>query len=435
MSRRDFLTGTAAAAAFMIVPRSVLGGSGSTPPSDRLNIAAIGFGGMGRNNIASLTSENIVALCDVDDGYAAEVFETYPDAERYRDFRRLLENEKGVDAVVIATPDHTHAVIAMMAIQLGKHVFCQKPLTHTVYEARKLAEAAHEAGIASQMGNQGHAGEGNRLICEWIWDGAIGPVREVHTWTNRPIWPQGIPRPKESPPTPATIDWDLWLGPAPFRPYHPAYAPFKWRGWGDFGTGALGDMGCHIIDSPFWALKLSHPTGVEASSTPLNEETYPHAAVVRYSFPARDEKPPVKLTWYSGGLLPPRPEELEEGRRMGDSGGGVIFVGDRGKLMCGTYGLNPRLIPETKMQEYTLPPKTIPRVQGIHEEWIEACKGGKEASSNFSISGPLTEMVLLGNIAIKTGQKLQWDGEKMEIMNVPDANELVHREYRDGWTL
>lgn len=436
MSRRDFLVSTAAATAFMIVPRHVLGGSGYTAPSDKLNIAGIGVGGMGRNNIADLaTTENIVALCDVDDNYAAETFKLYPNAKKYSDFRRMLENEKDIDAVMVATPDHTHAVISMTAIQMGKHVFCQKPLTYTVYESRRLTEAAIEAGVATQMGNQGHAGEGNRLICEWIWDGAIGPVREVYTWTNRPIWPQGIKRPKEMPPKPSALDWDLWLGPAPSRPFHPAYAPFRWRGWWDFGTGALGDMGCHIIDSSFWALKLGHPISVEASSTNVNSETYPHAAIVRYMFPARDEMPPVQMTWYSGGLLPPRPAELERDRRIGDSGGGVIFVGDKGTLMCGTYGDNPRLIPETKMQDYTRSPKTIPRVAGIHEDWIEACKGGEPACSNFLVSGPLSEVVLLGNIALRMGKKLYWDGENMKFTNAPEADEFVHRPYREGWNL
>lgn len=435
MSRREFLIGGAAAAAFMIVPRHVLGGVGYTAPSDKVNIAGIGIGGMGKNNIAGLaTTENIVALCDVDDDYAATVLMLYPNARKYRDYRKMLETEKGIDAVVVATPDHTHAVISMAAIQLGKHVFCQKPLTYTVREARMLTEAAREAGVATQMGNQGHAGEGNRLICEWIWDGAIGPVRKVYAWTNRPIWPQGIQRPREEPPQPSSMDWDLWLGPAPQRPYHPAYAPFKWRGWWDFGTGALGDMGCHILDSPFWALKLGHPLSVEASSTPTNGESYPLATIVRYKFPAREDMPPVELFWYSGGLMPPRPEELEEGRRLGDWDGGVIFEGDKGKLMCGTYGKNPRLIPETKMQEYTLPPETIPRVAGIHEDWIAACKTGEPASSNFNVSGPLTEMVLLGNIAIRVGRRLLWDGENMVITNVPEANEFVHRECREGWS-
>jgi len=437
MSRRDFIIGSfATTTSFMIVPRHVLGGIGYTPPSDQLNVASIGVGGMGRNNTAALAvTENIGALCDVDDNYAARTFKQYPKAKKYRDFRKLLENEKDIDAVVVATPDHTHAVISKMAIQLGKHLFCQKPLTYSVYEARQLTLAAQKAGIATQMGNQGHAGEGNRLICEWIWDGAIGPVHEVHTWTNRPIWPQGIKRPKESPPGPSSIDWDLWLGPAPYRPYHSSYAPFTWRGWWDFGTGALGDMSCHIVDTPVWALKLGHPISIEASSSPVNGETYPLAAIIRYHFPPRENMPAVKMNWYSGGLMPPHPEDMEEGRRMGDGDGGVLFIGEKGKLMCGTYGLNPRLIPESKMQEYTRPPKTIPRVEGIHEDWVEACKGGRPACSNFNISGPLSEIVLLGNIALRTGKKLTWDGDNMTFTNAPEADEYIHRTYRDGWIL
>ncbi|GAH75238.1 unnamed protein product, partial [marine sediment metagenome] len=262
-------------------------------------------------------------------------------------------------------------VIAMMAMKLGKHVYVQKPLTLTVYEARQLTEAARKYKVTTQMGNQGHSGEGARLMCEWIWDGAIGDVREVHAWTNRPIWPQGIDRPKETPPVPRTLNWDLWLGPAPYWPYHPAYAPFKWRGWWDFGCGALGDMACHVIDPVFWALKLGYPTSVEARSTEVNTETAPLASIVYYKFPARGNMPPVNLTWYDGGLVPRRPEELEEGRRMGNGNSGVIFVGDKGKLMCNEYGDSPRLLPETRMQEYQRPPKTIPRIDGSHEQdWI-----------------------------------------------------------------
>ena len=267
MSRRDFIGGAAAVAAFTIVPRHVLGGPGHTPPSEKLNIAGIGVGGKGAGDIGAVESENIVALCDVDEKQAGKTFEKYPGAKTYRDFRKMLEKEKNIDAVVVATPDHVHAPASMMAIKMGKHVYCEKPLTHSIYEARMLTEAARKHKVATQMGNQGHSGEGTRLICEWIWGGAIGEVREVHTWTNRPIWPQGIDRPEETPPVPPTLAWDLWLGPAPDRPYHPAYMPFKWRGWWDFGTGALGDMACHIIDPVFWALKLGYPKSVEAVST------------------------------------------------------------------------------------------------------------------------------------------------------------------------
>ena len=451
ITRRDFMGGIAAVAAFTIVPRYVLGGNGITPPSEKLNIAGIGVGGMGGNNLGKCANENIVALCDVDDKYAAKTFNKYPNAKKYRDFRRMLDKQKDIDAVIIATPDHTHAVIAVMAMQMGKHVYCQKPLTYSVYEARKLTETACKYKVITQMGNQGHSGEGIRLIKEWIEDGAIGQVHEVNCWTNRPVWPTGgeRDRPKDTPPVPSTLDWDLWLGPAPFRPYHPAYLPNIWRAWCDFGTGSLGDMGCHIMDPPFWALKLGYPTSVEASSsaywhgmwkkTEAKNEMFPRANIVRYKFPARDRMPPVTMTWHDGGLMPPRPEELEDGRKMGDSDGGVLFIGDKGKLMCGCYGSNPRLIPETAMKAYERPPKTIARIpegtSGHEKDWIQACKGGEPASSNFDYAGPLTETVLLGNLAIRTGGKLNWDGLNMKVTNVPEANEYVHRHYRQGWTL
>ncbi len=437
ITRRKFIGSAAGTiAAFTIVPRHVLGGPGNTPPSEKLNIAAIGAGGRGRSVIDGCAGENIVALCDVDDERGAQSFNKYPKARRYGDFRKMLDKEKNIDAVIVATPDHTHAVAAMQAMRMGKHIYCEKPMTRTIYEARKLTEAARKYKVVTQMGNQGHSGEGVRLMCEWIWDGAIGPIREVHAWTNRPIWPQGIDRPKETPPMPSTLDWDLWLGPSPDRPYHPCYVPFNWRGWWDFGAGALGDMACHILDPVYAALKLGYPISVEASSTKMNSETYPVASLIHYYFPARGQMPPVKLIWYDGGLMPPRPEDLEPGRRMGDKNGGVLFVGDKGKIMCGCYGKGPRIIPETKMQAYKRPPKTIPRITGSHEQnWIDACKGGDPACSNFDYAGPFTEIVLLGNLAIRVGEKLQWDGPNMKVTNVPQANEYVHTQYREGWTL
>ncbi|MCK4764643.1 MAG: Gfo/Idh/MocA family oxidoreductase [Candidatus Aminicenantes bacterium] len=406
-----------------------------TSPNDRLNIAGIGIGGMGGSNLKACESENIVALCDVDSKYAAKTFARYPQAKRYTDFRVMLEKQDDIDAVIVATPDHTHAVIAMAAMQLGKHVYVQKPLTRTVYEARKLTETARKYKVATQMGNQGRSGEGIRLITEWIADGAIGDVHEVQTWTNRPIWPQGLKRPKKTPRIPKYLDWDLFLGPAPDRPYHPAYHPWNWRAWWDFGTGALGDMACHIVDPVFMALNLGYPTAVEASATPVNNESAPHASIVRYTFPARGSMPPVKLTWWDGGLMPPRPKELEPGRRMGDAGGGVIFIGSKGKLMCGCYARNPRLIPETKMKAYKRPEKTIPRVKVKHEmDWVLACKGERPACSNFDYSGPLTETVVMGNLAIRSGKPIEWDGEKMKVTNnVPEADALVNPPYRKGW--
>ncbi len=441
ISRRDFM-GAAAVTAFTIVPRSVLGGARHVPPSEKVNIAGIGVGGQGGSDIRSLSSQNIVALCDVDWGHAAGTFRRYPNAKKYKDFRIMLDEEdKNIDAVIVATPDHVHAVASMAAIKRGKHVYCEKPLTHSVYEARVLAKAAREAGVATQMGNQGQASEGTRLMCEYIWAGAIGPVREVHVWTDRPLngindvyWPQGVGRPKDTPPVPEKLDWDLWLGPAPERPYHPAYAPFKWRGWWDFGTGALGDIGCHSID-PIWrALKLKCPVSVEASCTLVNNETYPVASMVTYHFDAREDMPPVKLTWYDGGLRPPRPDELKEGQQFGTNG--TLFVGDKGKMFGYT------IIPESLRKEFGIPPKVLTRSPGHHQEWIDACKGGKPAGSNFDHAGPLAEAVLLGNVALRpeikeklTNKSLLWDGPGFKFTNMPEANKYLHREYREGWSL
>jgi predicted dehydrogenase len=440
ISRRDFIGRTAlAVGAFSIVPRHVLGGNGYTPPSDKLNIACVGAGGKGQSDIMAVSTENLVAFCDVDEERASETYMAFPKVKRYRDFRKMLdENHKQIDAVTVSTPDHNHAVIAMTAIRMKKHVFVQKPLTHTVFEARELAEAARQEKVVTQMGNQGHAGEGARLINEWIWDGAIGDVHEVHAWTNRPIWPQNIQKPDTIPSVPPTLDWNLWLGPAPWRAYHPAYVPFSWRGWWDFGTGAIGDMGAHIIDHPFWALDLGYPDTIQATSTEYNDQTYPLAEILTYKFPARGEKPPVTLKWFDGGLMPPRPESLEPGRRMGEQGGGVVFYGSKGELMCSVYGANPRLIPESKMQAYERPEKTIPRSPGIHEEWVAACKGNGKTTSHFDYASKLTEMMLLGNVAVKLKDKntiLEWDGPNLRFKNLEEANLLLHTQYRDGWKL
>ncbi|MDH4241292.1 MAG: Gfo/Idh/MocA family oxidoreductase [Phycisphaerae bacterium] len=435
-SRRRFISSAAAAAAFTIVPRHVLGGAGNTSPSDKLNIAGIGVGGRGAGDIGEVSSENIVALCDVDWRSAAGTFKQYPNARQYRDFRKMLDKEdKNIDAVVVATPDHTHAVATMMAIKMGKHVYCEKPLAHDIYEVRKVTEAAREAKVATQLGNQGQAAPETRLVCEFIWDGAIGPVREVHSWCNRPISPRGLDRPKETPPVPDGLSWDLWLGTAPERPYHPCYLPFSWRGWWDFGTGVLGDIGCHQFAPIFRALKLGYPTSVEACTSGVNSETAPLASIVRYEFGARGDMPSVKLTWYDGGLMPLRPAELEDGRRFGGPDDN-LYVGDKGKM------LGHRLIPEARMKEYKSPPKTLPRSPGHHREWLLACKGGSPAGSNFEVSGPMAEVVLLGNIAVRMGQqlyekglKLYYDGPNMRITNMPEANQYIRREYRKGWTL
>ncbi len=444
ISRRDFVSTAAGVAAFTVVPRHVLGGSGQTPPSEKLNIAGIGVGGRGSSNLRALESENIVALCDVDWRHAAGTFRRYSGAKKYRDFREMLDKEdKNIDAVMVATADHCHAVASMAAIKRGKHVYCEKPLTHTVYEARTLAEAARKAGVATQMGNGGQASENTRLMAETIWDGAIGQVHDVHVWTDRPLrgindvyWPQGVDRPKETPDVPDTIDWDLWLGPAPERPYHPAYMPFKWRGWWDFGTGALGDIGCHSLDPVFRALKLGHPTSVEACCTLVNTETYPVASRVTYEFPARGDFGPVRVHWYDGGMKPPRPVELGNGRAWDTNG--VLFEGDKGKM------LGTRLIPESRQKAYGKPPQVIPRSPGHYKEWTDACKGGQTApGSNFpDHAGLLAQVVLLGNVALRpaikaklTRVKLLWDGEAFKITNMPEANQYLHKEYRKGWTL
>ncbi|MBI9070256.1 MAG: Gfo/Idh/MocA family oxidoreductase [Melioribacteraceae bacterium] len=440
ISRRQFIGRTTlAAAAFSIVPRHVLGGQGYRAPSDILHIANIGIGGKGNSDSNAVAHENVVALCDVDDTQGEAARLRHPDLKVYRDFRVMLDKEKDIEAVTISTPDHTHAVIAMEAMRRGIHVFVQKPLTHTVKEARTLAKFAKENKIVSQMGNQGHAGEAARLVNEWIWDGAIGDVTKVDAFTNRPIWPQGmIERTKEIPSVPPTLDWISWLGPAPFRAYHPDYHPFSWRGRWDFGTGAIGDMGAHIMDHPFWALDLGLPKTIQASSTNFNSECYPEAEIITWTFPERDGKPPVTFKWYDGGLMPERPEDLEPGRQIGDSGGGVVYYGSKGKLMHSTYGSGPRLFPETFMKEYKRPEKTIERSPGIHQEWIDAIKNGTKSTTDFEYAAKLTEVMLLGNIAVRLKDKntiLEYDGEKGEFTNVPEANDLLHYEYAPGWKL
>ena len=448
VSRRTFLVGAATASTFMMVPRYVLGGSGSPAPGDKLNIACIGAGGQAAWDIEQLdqAGAHIAFLCDVDWKHAEETFAKYPQAPKYRDYREMLDKEKDkIDAVLVAVPDHTHAPASMYAIKKGKHVYCEKPLTRTVYEARAIGKAAREAKVATQMGNQGMAFEGNRLINEWIWDGAIGPVRDVHVWSDRPThlgkknlyWAQGVERPQDTPPVPPTLDWDLWLGSAPYRPYHPAYVPFAWRGWWDFGSGGLGDMGIHNIAPAFSALKLTAPTCVHASSTPVFEETLPVASIVHYEFPARGEMPPVKMHWYDGGLLPPRPPELEDNRELNHEDG-LIFVGDKGTILVeGWGGESPRLIPESKMLAYQRPPKTLPRSIGHHKEWIEACKGNGAPRSNFpDFAGPLTEAVLLGTISVRLmGKKLIWDAENFRVTNSDEATQMLRYQYRQGWTL
>ncbi len=443
-SRRSFLAHASGGAAFLAVARHVVGGEPrKLAPSDKLNVAGVGVGGMGGANINALRDENIVALCDVHLKHAAGTLARYPNAKTYTDYRKMLDAQKEIDAVVVATPDHTHAVITMAAIKSGKHVYTQKPLTHDVYEARALAIAAREAKVTTVMGIQGHSSEEARLICEWIADGAIGEVREVDAWCSLSYYPWGHAgwstkwpsRPTEAMPVPEGLDWDLWIGPAPMRPYHRAYHPSTWRAWWDFGCGMMGDRGAHTLDPIYRALKLTAPTWVDASSTGLNPDTHPVASVVTYQFPARDNLPPVKLTWYDG-LRAPRPEELEHGRIMGNPEGGALFKGTKGKLMCGVYGEGARLIPEALMKEYKRPPKTIPRARGSHEhDWATHCKAGTQPSASFEYSGPLTEVCLLGNVARKLDTRIEWDAAKLKVTNVPEADKLIRTPYRQGWSL
>ena len=437
INRRDFLVGAATAAAFTVVPRHVLGGPGQTAPSNKLNIAGIGLNGMGGGDVANCKSENIVALCDVDQNVLNRFAKEYPGAKLHTDFRKMLDTQKEIDAVIIATPDHTHAVISITAMKMGKHCHCQKPLTHSVYEARQMAKVAKEMKVATQMGNQGQAGEEARLIQEYIWSGAVGKVTEIHAGSNRNpmISPRGIARPKDTPAVPANLDWDTWVGPAPMRPYHPCYLHFAWRGWWDFGTGCLGDIGCHQLSAAFKAMKFGHPTIVESSSSnhqmskEVQQETAPVASITHWYFPAEGDRGPVKVTWWDGGLKPERPEELEPGRQFGHDDW-LYIVGDKGKM----YGHRP--IPETRAKELGKPTQKVERSVGHYQEWILACKGGKPGGTDFvNHAAHLAEVVLLGNIAIRTEERLEWDGKAMKFKNSAAANAYLNPPYRQGWTL
>jgi predicted dehydrogenase len=436
--RRDFVGQVAAAgAAFHIVPRHVLGGSGFRPPSDTLNVACIGVGGMGGGDVRGMSDENIYALCDVDDRRAARSYNEFPQAKRYRDFRVMLDREgDNIDAVTVSTPDHTHAMAAMMALGMGKHVYCQKPLTRTIWEARQLETAARDSGVATQMGNQGHSWEGTRQIREWVEAGWIGTVREIQYWTNRPIWPQAIQRPLETYHIPQHLDWDLWLGPAPKRPYHPAYAPFNWRGWWDYGTGALGDIACHSMDAAFWALDLGYPTRIEPESTALFAETAPAVSRIVYHFPARGSHPEIKVVWRDGNLTPPRPWDLDDGERWPPGDSGQLWVGDEGTLVAGIYGDGPRLVNTARHEELMAnpPAEAYPRTEGVYVQWSAACKSGGKAGSDFvTHSGPLTEMVLLGNLAVRSAKTLDIDPSTGQVTNTEIPEEFIKPEYRDGW--
>ena len=461
LTRRRLLGQAVAAMTFSIVPRCVLGGPGHVAPSEKTTLAGIGLGGQGSQNLISLMQYpeiQVVAVCDVnresggyvswnwtqgkeqrtagreparravDEYYAKEKgLVGYRACRGYHDYRELLAQEK-VDAVMVATPDHSHAVITLAALRAGKHVYCEKPLTYSVAEARLVTETAKKAGVATQLGNHGQATEEARLVREIIADGAIGPVHEVRVWSPARFWP--LPafagRPAETPPVPPGLDWDLWLGPAPARPYHPAYCPWTWRNWWDFGTGLLGDLGCHKLSTVFKALELGHASSVEACSTVTGGEIYPAGVIARYEFPARGGLPPVTLHWYDGGLKPPRPEDLEPGRQMDD----VMYFGSKGVLM------GHRLIPEVKMKAYGRPPKTLARSPGHYKEWVDACRGGPPAGANFvDHGGLLTEACMLGNVALRAGKRIAWDGPNLKVTNDDAANQYLRRPYRQGWSL
>ena len=441
VSRRDFLgASTAAAGAFTIVPRHVLGGRGFIAPSDTLNIACIGVGGMGRNDVDGVSSENIYALCDVDWKAAEEAFRKYPKAKRFTDYREMLDREAGnIDAVTVSTPDHSHAAAAMLALRAGKPTYCQKPLARTMHEVRALADMARRSRVATQMGNQGHAGDGVRELREMIEAGVIGTVREVHYWTNRPIWPQGIDRPTELHTPAPTLDWNLWLGPAADRPYHPAYAPFRWRGWWDFGTGALGDMACHGMDAAFWILELGFPERIIPESTQLYPESAPKGSRVEYRFGARGSRPAVTVFWRDGDFRPPRPAGLPaEMNRPPEAIGGQLWVGDDGMIVAGMYAEKPTPLDPRKAAELKASPlpQKYPRSKGVYTEWIEAAKGGAPALSTFDgHAGDLTNMVLLGCLAVRSGKVLDIDPATGRITNTELPQEWLEPAYRDGWRL
>jgi predicted dehydrogenase len=461
LSRRNFIgSTTAAVAGFSLVPRHVLGGKGFVAPSDKVNLAIIGCGGQGRTNVRSLAQHadaQIIAIADpieslnLDGFYykgragrlplKAEIENRYADKSPnhkvadFEDFRVMLEREKSIDAILCATPDHHHAYVCINAMRRGKHVYCEKPLTHNVWEARRVAAVAKETGVATQMGNQGHSGDGIRQTCEWIWDGAIGDVREVHAWTSATRWNKthaGGKPPEE--PVPQGVNWDLWLGPRELRPYSSAYSPVSWRDFWDFGTAPIGDFFCHNFDPAFWALELREPISVEAYGAG-GVESYmaPVGGIYTYHFGPRGKMPAVKFTWYDGGLMPARPDGLEERDQLGAAGNGILFVGDKGMLTCPGWAGPPRLLPGSRDAAYQRPARTLPRVSGHHRDWLDACKGGKPSSASFEYSAALTEVGLLGLVAMRVRKKIYWDAKAMKATNASEADRYLKESYRPGW--
>ncbi len=413
----------------------------------QLRLACVGVGGQGKSDISELTKlrdVEIVALCDVDAAHLAAAAKLFPSAATFRDFRRMFNAADEFDGVLVATPDHTHAVITMMALSLQKHVYCEKPLTRTIHEARAVTEAARKTGVATQMGNQGMASESNRLIKEWLAADAIGAVHSVHVWSDRPThsgklplwWPQGVELPTDSPPVPEQLDWTLWLGPAPERAYHPDYGPFRWRGWWDYGNGPLGDMGIHNLAPVFDALRLDAPSTIQGSSTPLHEASVPNACIVHFQFERNGDRPALEVHWYDGGLMPPEPEGMPKTLALSRAGG-ILFAGQHGHILVnGDAGSPPLLLPESRAREFEPPAATLPRSIGHYAEWVKGCREGTPTGSHFDFAGPLTETVLLGAICIRLGGKLlHWDRVNGRFINHPEADALLHYQYRDGWTL
>jgi len=461
LSRRQFLGRTATAvAAFGVVPRHVLGGPKFVAPSEKVNIAIIGCGGQGRTNTRTLFNEpeaQVIAVADPIEsenldayyykGYGgrlpvkAEIEKHYSEktpnfkVADYEDFRVMLEKEKIIDAILCATPDHQHAYVCVTVMRQGKHVYCEKPLTHNVWEARLVSRVAKETGVATQLGNQGHSGDFIRQTCEMIWDGAIGDVREVHAWTNASRWNTkhlgGRPLAEA---TPKGVNWDLWLGPREARPYSSAYTPVSWRDFWDFSTAPIGDFFCHNFDPACWALDLREPLTIEASGAGgVDSYIAPVGGLYTYQFGPRGKMPAVKFVWYEGGLMPPRPEGLEEDDQLGANGNGILFVGDKGMITCGGWAGRPSLLPGSKDEAYKRPAKTLPRSKGHHRDWLGACKGGTPASGNFQYGAALTEVGLLGLVALRVGKKLQWDAKAMKATNAPAADALIKESYRPGW--
>jgi len=437
-TRREFLRDTALVTAGMAsVGRADVVRS---DPDKKLSLAFIGPGGRGFDNLTALASENIVAFADVDDARARPAFEAYPKASRYRDFRVMLDKEKSLDGVVVSTPDHTHAIAAIAAMERGLHVYCEKPLAHSIYEVRRMKEEARKAGVVTQLGTQGHAMEGTRRAVEVIRSGAIGEVRELHVWTDRPAgwWPQGEERPTNKPAVPDTLDWDLWLGPAPYRDYDPVYVPFKWRGRWDFGTGPIGDMGVHNLDTAFWALQLGFPASAEViDAGPKTSDCPPLWSILQMDYPARGERPPVKLTFYDGKKLPAK--ELFQGEKI--TGNGSLVVGSKGTLYTRTWhgGLNESdmfmLLPTKEFLNYEAPKAVLPRTKEHHIEWIEACKGGPSTQSHFDYASTLTEGLLVGFLALRTGKRIEWDAENMKAIGCPEAEPFIRPSFRKGWEI